>query len=120
MEALIFEYPLTYAVIPLGAPEARTILVVILDIVGKYGAAFGMVIVKFTVFVPIVVLPDLVTHVIVQVPEVELVIRLDTSGMVHDTLSPALELIVPVVAPILYVMVCVKELEALSVYIFTD
>jgi hypothetical protein len=31
----IFEYPLTYAVIPLGAPGPLTILVVILDIVGR-------------------------------------------------------------------------------------
>jgi hypothetical protein len=76
--------------------------------------------VKLTVFVPIVVLPDFVTHVIVQVPDVEFVILFDTSGTVHVTLSPALELIVPVVAPILYVIVCVKELEALSVYIVTD
>jgi hypothetical protein len=74
MLADIFEYPLTYAVIPLGAPGPLTILVVIPEMVGRYGAALGIVIVKLTVFVPMVVLPDFVTHVIVQVPDVEFVI----------------------------------------------
>ena len=75
----------------------------------------GAVSVNVALFVPTVVLPLFVTTVIVPVPDVVFGIRSSSDiGGVHDTVSPALELIVPVLAPNLYVTVWVNDEDALG------